>query len=471
MTPRLFALLIPAMLATLTAAAAAAGPTTAPAGRPNILLIIADDLCWRDLGCTGNPDVRTPNLDRMRADGLLMRRMYSTAATCTPCRSALFTGLHGVRTGAYPNHSDVRDGTRSLFTYLTAAGYRVALQAKSDVRPAESFPFEHFQGMDDVSAARGFITRRADQPWLLVFGSDDPHSPWNRGPQGSYDPAKLHLPAYLHDNATTREKVAAYYAEVTSLDDQVGRVLKMVADAGQTNRTLVVFVSEQGSSFPYGGKWTLSENGIRSATIVRWPGVVRPGSTTDALASYADLTPTFVAAAGVDPATVDTNCPDANGRRGFDGRNLLDLLRGRTDAGDPVVFAQHTLLGVIGAVGPFPTRAACDGHYKLVRNLAPEKTLQFTAWRNAPVYKSWVADAAHDPALAERLRALSHPPAEQLFDVVADPLEEHNLADDPAAAAVKVALGKQLDAWMAQQGDHGLATELAYRQHMKGAGE
>ena len=459
--------------------------TAAPAvPRPNVLLIIADDLCFHDVGFNGNRDVRTPHLDQLRAEGVQFTRMYSPSATCTPCRSALLTGLYNVRSGAYPNHSDVRDGTRSLFTYLRSAGYRVALQAKADVRPTASFPFDRLGGpdgetvrnaernADDLTDARAFVTAgRADQPWLLVFGSHDPHDPWTRGPRRLYHPNALTVPPYLHDDATTREQLAHYYAEVSAFDEQVGHLNDLLADTGQSGRTLVVFVSEQGNSFPFGGKWTLTDTGIRSAAVARWPGVIRPGSTADALCSYVDLVPTVVAAAGIDSATLDTGCPDADGRRGFDGRSLLDVLRGSGRPVHEVVFAQHTALGVYGVAGPLPTRAACDGRYKLIRNFNPGAPFMFDGWRTPPILRAWQADAQHDPALHRRLHELTHPPAEQLYDLDADPYELSNRADDPALAAVKSSLSAQIDRWMAQQGDRGMPTELDFARHMKSPGE
>jgi uncharacterized sulfatase len=101
-----------------------AGASPSPAGvRPNFLLMIADDLNLHDLGCMGNPDVKSPNIDRLARDGMTLRGMYTPAPTCSPCRHALYTGLFPVRSGAYPNHTRAYDGTASIFTHLKALGY------------------------------------------------------------------------------------------------------------------------------------------------------------------------------------------------------------------------------------------------------------------------------------------------------------------------------------------------------------
>lgn len=429
-------------------------------GRPNFLLIIADDLTWTDLGFTGNKDVHTPNIDQLAKEGMYLRGMYDPATTCSPTRHALYTGLYCVRAGAYPNHTRAFDGTKSVFTHLKEAGYRVALQNKTHVGPPESFPYEHIEGADDLTETKAFVTRQADQPWMLAYASNDPHGPWTRGPKELYDPAKLTVPPYLHDNETTRQLLADYYAEVSMLDTQVGNLMKLLEDTGQKDNTLVMFVSEQGSSFPYGGKWSVYDNGIRVATVVRWPGRVEPGSHNDALMQYVDVPPTFLEAAGIDPVKIDTGCPDANGYRGFDGKSFLSILEGKSDHLRDYVFSQHTTVGINGYKEPYPMRAVRDTRYKLIRNLAPENTYHIGGIHEGEPITSWQADAKSDPELAKHVDWLFHRTGDELYDLETDPLETKNLATDPEFADIKTRLGKELDAWMAQQGDEGMATEL-----------
>jgi uncharacterized sulfatase len=433
------------------------GSSIAAESRPNFMIIIADDLCWRDLGYEGSPDVKTPNLDKLRAESMHLRGMFNPATSCSPTRHALYTGLYPIRSGAYPNHTRVYDGTKSLFTHLKGAGYRVALQNKSHVGPAASFPYEHIDGADDLSETTSFVTRDPAQPWFIVFASNDPHSPWSRGP--SYDPAKITIPPYLHDNSITREALATYFGEISKLDEQVGTLLKMLDDTKQSQNTIVLFVSEQGSSFPYGGKWSVYDNGIHSSAILRWPGNVKPGTTSTALMQYVDVPPTFLAAAGIDPTKIDVGCPDANGAIGFDGRSFLPVLLGESNTLRDHVFAQHTTVGTNGAIGPYPIRAVRDTRYKLIRNLAPELTYTIGGLHKGQPIESWQADAKSNPSLAARVIHLFNRPAEELYDLESDPFETKNLASDPAMAQIKTRLQHQLDAWMLQQNDNGLATE------------
>lgn len=429
--------------------------------RPNLLLIIADDANWRDFGFTGNKEIQTPHLDKLATEGVQLTGMFTPATTCSPSRHALYTGLYPVRSGAFPNHTRAYDGTRSMFTQLKELGYRVGLQAKEHVAPAASFPFEHItRDQDDFAATQSYITRKKAEPWLLVYASHDPHGPWDRGPKDQYDPARLTVPPYLHDNAVTRQQLAAYYAELTSLDSQVGRLMELLDETGQRENTLVLFVSEQGSSFPYGGKWSVYDNGIHTAAIARWPGHIKPGSRSSALMQYVDVPPTFFAAAGGDPATVDTGCPDANGNRGFDGQSFLGVLTGEKQTLRDYVFAQHTTVGINGYKEPYPMRAVRDGRYKYIRNLAPQNTYEIGGIHKGEPITSWKADARTDAALAARVDWLYHRPGEELYDLDADEYELKNLASDPQYAEIKARLSQQLDAWMLQQGDKGLETEI-----------
>jgi uncharacterized sulfatase len=191
-----------------------------------------------------------------------------------------------------------------------------------------------------------------------------------------------------------------------------------------------MFVSEQGSSFPYGGKWSLYENGIRASAFVRWPGHVKPGSASDALMQYVDVPPTFLAAAGIDPGAIDTGCADARGDRGFDGRSFLAVLEGRSEQLRDYVFAQHTTVGINGYRLPYPMRSVNDGRFKLIRNLAPKNEYRIGGIHGTAIYRSWQRDADQDPAFKPRFDLLAHRPAEELYDLRKDPFAFHNLAGD-----------------------------------------
>jgi N-sulfoglucosamine sulfohydrolase len=293
---------------------------------------------------------------------------------------------------------------------------------------------------------------------MLAYCSNDPHSPWSRGPK--YDAATLTVPPYMHDNAETRAALAAYFGEITQLDSQVGSLMDLLEKTKQVDDTLVLFVSEQGCSLPYGGKWSLYDTGARVSAIMRYPPLIKPNSRSLALMQYVDVVPTVLEVAGRDPKSIDTGCADAQGQRGFDGRSFLPLL---TDAALPFrdyVYAQHTTVGVNGYLQPYPSRMVRDARYKLIRNLAPEHTFTIGGIHKGQPLASWQEDARSDTKLAARIEWLFKRPGEELYDLETDPFEMKNLAGNPELDAIKTRLQKELDAWMQQQGDEGLDTEL-----------
>ena len=452
----------------LAAAATAAGPpakadeSPGRAGaKPNVLLILSDDQTWRDNGCYGSPDVRTPNIDRLAAGGMRFTRAFTATAMCAPTRQQLYTGLFPVRNGAYPNHSKVYPGTRSIAHHLKALGYRVGLCGKRHFGPPASYPFESV----NKKRMAEFIGRDRSQPFCLIVCSNSPHLPWTAGDASAYDPAKLTLPPYLVDTPGTRQALCKYYAEITDFDREVGECMKLVGDAGVEADTIFLYTSEQGAQFPH-GKWTCYDVGLHVAMVVRWPRRVKAGSVAHAMVQYVDVAPTLIEAAGGEPEAIDTGRPDAAGRRGFDGRSFLNVLLGKADRHHEAVYGVHTTRGIIAGTECYPVRSVRTRTHKYIRNLNHEAAFHnvLIARDTGGYWSTWVAKAKTDKAAAKVVQAYQHRPAEELYDLRKDPYELVNVASDPALAEVKAALRKKLDAWMAQQGDRGVETETNARQ-------
>ena len=255
---------------------------------PNLLIFMADDMTFTDLGCYGNPDVKTPAIDKLATEGKRFTKFYNPTPTCSPLRQSLYTGIYPIRNGAHPNHSQVYEGVKSLPHYLRPLGYRVAIVGKRHEAPAEAFPFEMLGGSHGDSGktpdgadlpldkAREFIQRDADQPWCLVVSSNQPHTPWNRGDALVYPPEKLTVPPYLVDTPETREGLSKYYAEITYMDGQVAEVMQVLQETGDADDTAFLWLSEQGSQLPF-CKWTCYDTGIHAAAVMRWPGKIAAG--------------------------------------------------------------------------------------------------------------------------------------------------------------------------------------------------
>jgi len=415
--------------------------------RPNILLIMSDDQTWRDNGCYGNPDVKTPNIDRLASQGMRFTRCFTATAMCAPTRQQLYTGIFPVRNGAWPNHSRVYDGTKSIVHYLKALGYRVGLSGKKHFGPSSSFPFE------GVRDKRQFIRRDQSQPYCLIVTSHSPHLPWSAGDASAYEADKLTLPPYIADTPEMRRALCRYYAEITDFDREVGEAMKLVDASGRADDTLFIYTSEQGAQIPH-GKWTCYDVGLRTALVVRWPRRVKAGSVARAMVQYVDVVPTLVEAAGGKvPA-------------GLDGRSFLPVLLGKTDKHNKYVYGVHTTRGIISGSQCYPVRSVRSETFKYIRNLNHKTTFRNTliVSDKANYWRSWVAAAKTDKTIAKLVSMYQTRPAEELYDILKDPYELTNLADRAEHAQVKAALSRKLDEWMAQQGDKGNATEMKARE-------
>ena len=426
------------------------------AKRPNFMFIIADDCTYRDIGCYGG-QAHTPNIDKLAREGMRFENCFQAAPMCSPTRHNIYTGQYPVKTGAYPNHTHVNPGVKSIVHYLKPLGYRVALNGKRHIGPAEAFPFEYGGKKNpDMAFADKFIGEcvESDTPFCIFQCSNEPHSPWNKGDASRYDPAQLKLPPYFVDTEETRENMSRYLAEITYYDGQVGDSLALLDKHKVAGNTLVIVVSEQGSSFPF-GKWTCYDTGLQSAFIARWPGKIPAGTVNRALIEYVDVTPTFVDAAGGTPDPV------------LDGKSLLPVLTQGKQHHKDYVFGEMTTRGINNGSDYFGIRSIRSREYKYVWNFTPEMRFQ-NACTSSSIFKSWQAKAVTDAHAAELVHRYQHRPGEELYRVTDDPFEMTNLASDPQLAGVKEDLRKRLLAWMEATGDKGQQTELEARQHQGG---
>lgn len=427
------------------------------AKQPNLLIVVADDLNKDSVGVYGNKDVKTPNIDRLASQGMRFNLAYTSTAMCAPTRQQMYTGLYPVRSGAYPNHSKVKPGTKSLVHYLKALGYRVGLSGKRHFGPPSSFPFEQVSRKVDAKAIREFVARDEKQPFCLLVTSNSPHVPWSAGDASQYDPGKLTIPPYWVDTPEMRESLTRYYAEITDLDREVGECMKILRETKQEDNTAMIFTTEQGAQYP-GCKWTCYENGLNVGFIVRWPGQVKPGSVSDAMIHYVDVAPTLVEMAGGEAI------------KGLDGRTFLGVLRGKTKRHNSATYGVHTQMNAIGSPPTgYAVRSIRAGKWKYIMNLNHKVTFKNALTQNDKenYWASWVRTAKTDPKAARLVKRYLNRPAEQLYDLSKDPHELNNLAGREKQAKVKARLKQQLQDWMTSQGDLGQATEMAAKRNKK----
>jgi len=423
--------------------------TLAASAKTNIVFIIADDCTHRDLGCYGG-QAHTPNIDKLATQGMRFTRCFQTAPMCSPTRHNIYTGLPPVVSGAYPNHTFVAPNTQSVVQYLSALDYTVAQSGKTHVSPSRVFNWQKIPGgknpeFDEVGT---FIEEHATEtkPFCLLLCSNEPHTPWDKGDPSRYPVDKVELPSYFVDTPETRDGFSRYLAEITYFDSQVGKAMDLIEKAGLSDNTLFIVTSEQGSSFPF-AKWTCYDNGLQTGLIARWPGKIRPGSTSPAMIEYLDLLPTFIEAAGGTP-------PDS-----LLGESLLPVFAGK-QTHKTHVHGIMTTKGINNGSPHYGIRSIRSEKYKLIWNLTPEVKFK-NACTTAPDFQCWrkLADTGDQSALA-KTRRYQHRPKFELYDIIKDPLELTNLANDPALNNVQKDLYQHLQAWMESCGDQGQPTEL-----------
>jgi len=432
--------------------------------RPNIVMYISDDHGVDFLGCYGNKDVHTPNIDILAKEGMLFTKMFAVSPTCAPSRSVLWTGLYPARNGCMGNHTSCRNDITALPAYLRRLGYRVVLAHKFHAKPRkEVFNFEYInaglpsnpanprtyrmEGLDTKVIDR-FLAEHSknhpDTPLCLILGDSSPHVTWE--PNKTYDPAKLDLPPFIVDTELTRKAMANYYQDITTMDKRIGEVRTMLEKYGFDNNTLFIYTTDQGSEWPH-SKWTLYDTGIRVPFIAVWPGRIKPASVCDAMVSFVDITPTFIEIAG--------------GRqpKGLDGKSFLDVILSGTKTFREYIYASHT---GDGNMNVFPHRCIRDSRYKYILNLKPENTwtTHFTLVPDIPeshkqVWDTWTEKAKTDTQVARLLDIIQHHPAEELYDVQADPHELNNVAATGDKKILK-RLRSKLKAWMLSQNDPAL---------------
>jgi len=418
---------------------------------PHIVLFLADDHGATDAGCYGNPHLRTPHLDRLAAEGLRFERAYCGSPSCTPSRSALYTGLMPARNGAHPNHAPVREGTKSLPHYLAPLGYRVVLFGKSHIAPRGAFPFEYVEGripptgpergsaLDTAALDRFLASHKQQQPLCLIVSSWSPHIPWPEN--DSYNPAQVALPPGSVDTPQSRKARARYYTDVTQLDSRLGSCLDSLARHGFADNLLFVYASDHGAQWPF-AKWNLYEAGTRVPLIVRWPERVQAGRTSRAMVSLVDLLPTFIeVAGGKSPSEID-------------GRSFAPVLAGITDRHRDNIFTTHT---GDGRMNRSPMRAVRTERYKYILNLHPERKYETHISRGVArdgrdYWESWLAAAENNPAARRTVDAYEQRPGEEFYDLTLDPYEQQNVTAE-LSEVLKADLRQQLAAWREDQGE------------------
>jgi N-sulfoglucosamine sulfohydrolase len=406
----------------------AALPTTLP----NIVLVHSHDT-GRFVQPYGHP-VPTPNIQRLADQGLLFRQAYAAAPTCSPSRAALMTGRwphsNGMLGLAHRGFGLDDPGQHWLHT-LRAAGYWTAMVGEQHISAdPEELGYDRVVDADTshahvvAPAAVALLRDRPRQPFFLSVGFFETHRDYFE-PTSVRDALYSVPPANLPDSPVTRRDMAAFKQSARALDHGVGAVLGALDEQGLADDTLVIFTTDHGLPFP-GAKATLTDRGLGVLLIMRGPGGFHGGRVNDALVSHIDVFPTLCELLGIER-------PDH-----LQGRSLMPAVRGEAREVNDEIYGELTYHAAYD-----PQRAIRTRRYKYVRRWGD---------RDLPVLPNIDDSPSKDLLLQHGLAEMPRP-REELYDLLFDPNEAHNLVESPDHADVATELRDRLERWMVETGD------------------
>ena len=444
----------------------------APDSRPNILLAIADDWSWPFSSLAGDKTAKTPSFDRIAREGVLFPCAYTVAPTCTASRGSILTGQWFAR---LEEGGDLWSTLPAKFDVypdlLEHSGYLVGFTGKGwgpgEIKPGgrtrnpagpeynhrtNPTPTTGIANIDYTKNFADFLARRSQgQPFCFWYGGHEPHRPYEAGTglRSGKRLADVRLPGGLPDSPEVRGDLLDYALEIEWFDTHLGRIVKMLEEAGELDNTIIAVTGDNGLPFPR-AKANLYDNGTHVPLAVRWGAKVPGGRTVEDFISLSDLAPTFLQAAGLEPTPAMT------------ARSFLDILTsaksGRVDSRRERVFTgreRHTMAQADGNTAGYPMRAIRTRDYLYIRNYRPERfpagvdTHAANAYRDidpGPA-KNYMMEHRGDPGVANLYElGFGKRPADELYDLRSDPTEMRNLASDSSRKDIKTRLAAELEA-------------------------
>jgi len=425
----------------------------------NFLLITADDLEWSSVGVYGSQveDI-TPNIDQLASEGLRFTNAHVNIAICQPSRQSMMTGRYPHNIGA-PGFQPIADDVPLLQESLKSAGYLNGSIGKTrHLQPVQRFGWElgpdadnpgegiwmhHLGNGRDIERYKAYMTeflqlaRSREQPFWLMLNTHDPHKPFY-GDGGDefdypvsrvYSPEEIEVPGFLPDLPDVREELARYYTSVRRADDIVGAILKILEDEGFMENTLVMFISDNGSSFPF-SKANAYLNSTRTPWIIRWPGKIAPGILDRThFISGIDYMPTVLEVAGLSPVP------------NLDGTSFLPLLEGDEQPSRTSVFTEiNTPFSGIS----LHMRAIQNKDFGYIYNPFYGHEKVNVEGNDGPSWDAMLEAGKSDPAIQKRVDLYSDRVPEELYHYKTDPDALVNLITDPAYVGILEEMRQEL---------------------------
>ncbi|MWW23216.1 sulfatase family protein [Algibacter lectus] len=433
------------------------------AKKPNFVIVIADDHGVLHSTPYGSNIIQTPNMQKLADEGMRFDNAYVASPACAPSRAALFTGLMPYNNGIVGNHEmNLKQGVQSLIPSLIDQGYEVVFQGKvahggknhhggyipNNVKVLKRSPRKDTK----MSVVANFLKNRKDtRPLALFIGCIDTHTPFPPAGESRIKPEDVIINKRIYTTPEAQLEMSRYIQAAESIDTKLGNILKMSDIYLDKKNTMTVYTSDHGMAWPF-AKWSLYETGIRTPLLISWPGKIQPNSTTKAMVSWIDLLPTMI---DIADGTVPEN---------IDGKPFTAVILGKKNKHRDAIYATHK---GDNEKNVYPIRSVRVGKWKYIRNLHPEfaYTTHTDAWATeVPMTKlhanhaghhwnSYIKAAKTDPAAANFLTDYHTNPAEELYNLELDPLEQHNLAELPEYSKKLKSLRKMISKRMIEVND------------------
>lgn len=451
--------------------------------RPNIVLITADDMNYNSPGCYGStiPGI-TPNIDRLAEEGMRFSHAHVNIAVCQPCRQSLLTGRYAFRHGG-EGFNPIWLEVPTLSEQLRAAGYWNGILGKEKhLKPDSKFCMDYVRGEKALASgmgigrdpakykafAREFFNQACarGKSFFLMANAHDPHRPFagskNEKKSWGKDLPEVRrwitekeviVPGFLPDIPDVRKEIAQYYTSVYRCDEVVGSILEALDESGCRENTLVMFLSDNGMSFPF-AKANCYLNSTKTPWIVRWPGKIQAGSVNHKdFISGIDFMPTVLKI--VDLPQID----------GMDGRSFVPLLQGKSQPGRDSVFTEFHQTS---AKNRYPMRCVQTVQFGYIFNFWPDGQTKMTMDSTSGLsFKAMQKAALKNKEIESRVRLFSYRIPEEFYKLDSDPDALENLIQNPRFSDEIEVFRKRLEAYMAKTGDPALE---AYR-HRKNQDE
>ncbi len=430
--------------------------------QPNFLFVTAEDIC-PNLGCYGDPNARTPNLDHFAANGVRFDHVFSIHPCCSPSRSCLATGVYPTRLGTMQHRGRVKvspEEVRCMTSLLREDGYYCFNGMKGGHYKTDY----NFTPQDQPWDKEGSIeiewrNRLPGQPFFgqvnLVqthqsqYGRRKPGTPLGLG---AHNPAGIVLPSYHPDTPAVRTIWAEYHDRMTSMDEDFSAFLRMLDEDGLADDTIVIFLGDNGMGIPAGKVW-LWDQGLHVPMIIRFPekwkhlSPVPDGEACKRLISFVDFAPTILALAGISLPAYMQGIPFL-GSPSTAEREYAYAARDYHEAADFDF-----------------SRAVRNKRFHYIRNFFPHLGWDAMpySWDRAPyMLEEWRQRAEAGQLIVDTRLAcffMNGKPVEELYDMEHDPDQMNNLADDPDYREVLHHLRGQCGQWIVQNNDLGLLSQ------------